>query len=96
MFPGPVWTVDIVIASVAAIAALALLIFYSRLARERTSRFTLGLAFISLVFLVQNIAAVLVYFRLASAYTADVALPIMAIHSMELVGIGAMVWMARQ
>ena len=96
MFPGPAWTVDIVIATVTAVAALVLLIFYSKLARERTSRFTLGLAFISLVFFVQNIAAVLVYFRLASTYTADVALPIMAIHSMELVGIGAMVWMARQ
>lgn len=96
MFPGPVWTVDIIIASVGAIAALVLLVFYFRLARERTSRFTLGLAVISLVFFVQNIAAMLVYFDLASTYSADVALPIMAIHAMELVGIGAMVWMARQ
>lgn len=88
--------VDIIIATVGGIAALALLVFYSRLARERTSRFTLGLALISLVFFVQNFAAVFVYFRLASAYSADVALPIMALHSMELVGIGVLVWVARQ
>ncbi len=96
MFPGPVWSVDIIIAAVGAVAALVLLVFYSRLAKERTSRFTLGLAFISLVFFVQKIAAALVYFRLAATYSADVALPIMAIHSMELAGIGAMVWMAKQ
>lgn len=96
MFPGPVWTVDIILAAAGGIAALALLVFYSRLARERMSRFTLGLAIFSLAFLIQNLAAVLVYLRLASAYSAEVALPIMALHSMELVGIGAMVWMARQ
>ena len=96
MLPGPAWTVDIVIAAVGATAALALLVFYSRLARERTSRFTLGLAFISLVFFVQNIAAAFVYLGLAATYSAGVAIPIMAIHSMELAGLGAMVWMARQ
>lgn len=96
MFPGPVWTADIVVAVVGAAAALALFIFYSRLARERTSRFTIGLAAIALVFFVQNVAAAFVYLRLASTYSADVALPVLAIHSMELAGIGAMVWMAGQ
>ena len=96
MFPGPVWTVDIILASVGAIAALVLLAFYLRLSIERRSRFTIGLAIFSLVFLVQNLAAAFVYFTLAPTYSADVALPIMAIHSMELVGIGTMVWMARQ
>ena len=96
MYPGPVWTVDIIIAAVGAVGALTLLVFYSRLARERASRFTLGLAVISLVFFIQNVAASLVYFGLAATYSADVALPIMAIHLMELVAIGAMVWMARQ
>lgn len=90
------WTMDIVLAAVGATAALTLFAFYLRLARERTSRFTLGLAIFSLVFFVQNIAAVLVYFGLASTYSAEVALPIMALHSMELLGIGAMVWVARQ
>ena len=96
MFPGPVWTIDITLAAVGSVAALALLVFYSRLARERRSRFTIGLAIFSLVFFVQNLAAVLVYFRLAPTYSAEVALPIMVIHSMELVGIGTIVWMARQ
>ena len=90
------WTVDIILAAVGAIAALALFVFYLRLARERTSRFTIGLAIFSLVFIAQNIAAVLLYFGLASTYSADVALPLLALHSMELVGIGAMVWIARQ
>lgn len=96
MFPGPVWTVDIVLATAGAVGALLLLVFYSKLAKERRSRFTLGLALFSLVFFVQNLAAVLVYYGLASSFSAQVALPLMALHSMELVGIGAMVWMVRQ
>lgn len=96
MFPGPVWTVDITLAAVGSAAALVLVVFYFRLARERKSRFTLGLAIFSLIFLVQNLAAIFVYYALASTYSVEVALPMMALHSMELVGIGAMVWMARQ
>ena len=96
MFPGPLWTVDIILAAVGAMAALVLLAFYSKLAMERRSRFTLGLAVFSLIFSLQNLAAVFIYLRLASAYSAEVAIPLMALHSMELVGIGAMVWMARQ
>lgn len=96
MFPGLVWTVDIILAGIGAIAALVLLVFYSRLARERMSRFTLALAIFSVVFFVQNIAAVFVYYELALTYSIDVALPMMALHLMELAGIGAMVWMARQ
>lgn len=96
MFPGPAWTVDIVLATAGAVGALLLLVFYTRLARERKSRFTLGLALFSLVFFVQNLAAGLIYLGLASNFSADVALPLMALHSMELVGIGAMVWMVRQ
>lgn len=93
---GTVWTIDVILAAASGIAALALLIFYSRLAKERRSRFTLGLAAFSLIFFVQSLVAVVVYLRFASVYTTDVALPIMALHSMELVGIGAMLWMARQ
>lgn len=96
MIPGPAWTVDIILATVGSVFALALLVFYSRLARERTSRFTLGLAVFSLVFLVQNLAAAIFYFRLASTYSTDVAFPLMALHAMELVGMGAMVWLASQ
>lgn len=96
MFPGPVWTIDIVLAAVGSVAALVLVIFYSRLARERKSRFTIGLAIFSVIFFVQNLAALFVYYVLASTYSVEVALPMMALHSMELVGIGAMVWMARQ
>lgn len=96
MFPGPAWTVDILLASAGAVAALLLLAFYARVVMQRRSRLALGLAIFSLVFLVQNIAAVVVYFGLAAAYSADVALPIMALHAMELVGVGAMVWVVRQ
>lgn len=90
------WTVDIILAAVGGIAALALFVFYIRLASERKSRFTIGLAIFSLVFVAQNIAAVLLYFGLAATYSADVALPLMALHSMELIGIGSMVWIAKQ
>ena len=96
MFPGPVWTVDIILAAIGTAAALVLVVFYSRLARERRSRFTLALAVFSFVFFIQNLAAVFVYYVLASTYSVEVALPMLALHSMELVGIGAMVWMARQ
>ena len=96
MIPGPMWMVDIILATIGSMFALALFVFYSRLARERTSRFTLGLAVFSLVFLIQNLAAALFYFRFASTYSADVALPLMALHTMELVGMGAMLWLASQ
>jgi hypothetical protein len=84
------------LATAGAAGALLLLVFYSRLARESRSRFTLGLVIFSLVFFVQNVTAALVYFGLASSYSAQVALPLMALHSMELVGMAVMVWMARQ
>ena len=93
---GPIWTLDIIIAVVSTVIMLSVLAFYLRKAREIKSRFSVGLCAFSLIFVVQNIIAVVAYFTLAQRYSADVALPLLALHVLGLTGFGVLAWIINQ
>ncbi|MHB8567961.1 MAG: hypothetical protein ACYC9U_12800 [Nitrososphaerales archaeon] len=90
------WMLDILISVATAFILVWLFAFYYRRLKEVRSRFTIGLALFCLIFLIQNVVAILIYYRLADVYSADVALPLLALGSLELAAFSALSWVVGQ
>ena len=91
-----IWTVDVFVALASVLVLGWLFGFYYRRVKEVKSRFTVGLAIFCLIFLAQNLVAVMIYFRLAEAYSIDVALPLLALNILGLIGFMILTWVVRQ
>lgn len=87
-----IWTIDIVVAVASAILMLWAFAFYFRRAKSVTSSFSLGLTLFTVLFLIQNLLAILFYFQLAQSYSADVALPMLTLNGIGLAAFATLVW----
>lgn len=89
---GPLWLVSMLVASITAIATGALLYIYARNLTHVRSRFAVGLVIFALAVIIQNILAVYFYFLLSQSFPAVVAIPLIIVGSLELAGIGTLLW----
>lgn len=91
-----VWFLDIAIAmATSAILVWIFAFYYKRVQKMRTT-FTIGLSVFSFIFLLQNILSIPIYYDLARVYGNDIALPFLALESLELLGFLALSWVVRQ
>lgn len=88
---GMLWMINITIAAGAAAALTGLVVVYARNVRAIRSPFTIGLLLFGLLFLAQNLAAILVYISMSDqGFTSTVALPMLALNVAGLAGVGAL------
>ncbi|MHB2036663.1 MAG: hypothetical protein ACYCPW_07985 [Nitrososphaerales archaeon] len=91
-----VWSLDIAIAvATSAILVWIFAFYYKRVQKMRTT-FTIGLSIFSFIFLLQNLLSIPIYYDLARVYANDIALPFLALESLELLGFTALSWVIRQ
>lgn len=90
------WTVDVVVAVASAVLMLWALAFYYGRARRVPSVFSVGLTIFTVIFLVQNLLAIVFYFQLAQTYSADVALPMLTLNGLGLAAFATLVWIIRR
>lgn len=90
------WALDIAIAVATSAILIWIFAFYYRRVKEMRTTFTLGLAVFSLIFLMQNLLSIPIYYILAGAYSSDIAMPFLALESLELLGFIALSWVIRQ
>ncbi|MEM0271111.1 MAG: hypothetical protein QW514_01010 [Thermoprotei archaeon] len=93
---GILWTADLFIAAVSAILTAWLFALYLRRAADLKSKFSYGLALLSGVFFAQSATSLGVYFTFSAKYSADVALPLLAMSILGLAGFAVLTWVARQ
>lgn len=89
---GPLWIVNIVLAGANAVLVTGLLSIYAKNFREIKSKFALGLLIFAGLFLVQNIAALMMFLDFATEYTSEVAIPLLVTSSLQTVGFAALLW----
>lgn len=91
------WIVNMVISAVSIIVLAGLLLVYAHNFRTIKSSFSVGLVLFSILFLVQNIAAVALYMSMATQnYGLAVAMPMLALNIAELTGFGVLFWISWQ
>ena len=91
-----VWFLNIAIAvAISTILVWIFAFYYKRVQKMRTT-FTIGLSVFSFIFLLQNLLSIPIYYDLAHAYGNDIALPFLALESLELLGFMALSWVVRQ
>ncbi|HVB12267.1 MAG TPA: hypothetical protein VNE86_03980 [Nitrososphaerales archaeon] len=91
-----VWFLDIAIAvATSAILVWIFTFYYKRVQKMRTT-FTIGLSVFSFIFLLQNLLSIPIYYDFARGYGNDIALPFLALESLELLGFIALSWVVRQ
>jgi hypothetical protein len=91
-----VWFLDIAIAVATSAILVWIFSFYYRRVREMRTVFTTGLSIFSFIFLLQNLLSIPIYYILAQAYGNDIAIPFLALESLELLGFIALSWVVRQ
>lgn len=91
-----VWFLDIAIAIATSIILVWIFSFYYRRVKEMRTTFTIGLSVFSFIFLLQNLLAIPTLYILSRAYGNDIALPFLALESLELLGFIALSWVVRQ
>lgn len=91
---GPFWLANIALAAVNAILVTGLLSMYLRNFRAIKSTFALGLLVFAGLFLVQNLAALMIFLDFATEYTAEVAIPLLVTNSLQTVGFSALLWVS--
>ena len=86
------WIANIVLSAVSVIVLSGLLLVYAKSFRSIKSTFSVGLVLFSVLFLVQNIAAMALYMSMAQSgkYGLDMAMPMLAINASQLVGFGVL------
>jgi hypothetical protein len=89
---GPYWLANITLAAVNVAIVTGLLYVYASNFGHLKSKLALGLIAFSIVLVAQNIAAVFMYWRLAQAYTAVVAAPVLLITVLETIGLLFLLW----
>jgi low affinity Fe/Cu permease len=91
-----IWFLDIAIAIATSAILLWIFLFYYRRVHEMRTVFTIGLSVFSFIFLLQNLLSIPIYYELARGYGNDIALPFLALESLELLGFVALSWVVRQ
>jgi hypothetical protein len=91
-----IWFLDIAIAIATSVILLWIFLFYYRRVHEMRTVFTIGLSVFSFIFLLQNLLSIPIYYELARGYGNDIALPFLALESLELLGFVALSWVVRQ
>ncbi|MEM0286830.1 MAG: hypothetical protein QXG05_01495 [Nitrososphaerota archaeon] len=95
-FLASIWTIDIIVALASAVLMVYAFLFYFGKARKMSSSFSLGLTAFTGIFVLQNLIAVFFYYQLAKEYSADVALPMLALNGLGLMAFAVLVWVIRR
>ncbi len=91
------WIANMIISAVSIVVLSGLLLVYSQNFRAIKSSFSVGLVLFSVLFLVQNIAAIALYLSMATAnYGLSVAMPMLALNVAELTGFSVLFWISWQ
>jgi hypothetical protein len=91
-----VWAIDVFVAAIGVVLMTMVLLFYLGKLREARSKFTVGLTVLSATFLVQGLLAITFYLLFAQTYSAELALPLLALDILGLVGFATLFWLTRQ
>jgi len=89
---GPFWAANIGLAVLNMAVVAGMLYVYTRNFGALHSKLALGLIAFSGVLIIQNVVAAFMYWQLAQAYAAAVAVPILVITSLETVGLLFLFW----
>ena len=89
---GPFWVANIALAAVNMVVVAGVLYIYTKNFSALQSKLALGLIAFSSILVIQNVAAVFMYWQLAQAYTATVAIPILVITILETTGLLFLFW----
>jgi hypothetical protein len=89
---GPIWAANIALAAVNMCVVAGVLYIYTRNFSALRSKLALGLIAFSSILVIQNVAAALMYWQLAQAYSAAVAIPILVITALETTGLLFLFW----
>ncbi len=89
---GPFWAANIALAVVNMVVVASVLYIYTKNFGALRSKLALGLIAFSSILVIQNIAATFMYWQLAQAYTAAVAIPILMITALETTGLLILFW----
>jgi hypothetical protein len=93
---GPVWGVDLVIATISAGLIAWVFVLYLKRAVDVKSKFSFGLALLSGIFLAESVTSVGVFYHFSKKYSVDVAFPLLALSLLGLAGFSALLWVAKQ
>jgi hypothetical protein len=96
MATGPVWTLDLGTAMVSVVLTAWVFALYLRRATSVKSKFSVGLALLSGLLFAQSLTSVGVYYHLSAAYSADVAIPLLAVSTLDLASFIVLIWIAKQ
>jgi hypothetical protein len=91
-----IWFLDIAVAIATSAILIWIFVFYYRRVKELRTTFTLGLSVFSFIFLLQNVLSIPIYYELSRAYANSIALPFLALESLELLAFIALSWVVRQ
>ncbi len=89
---GPFWTVSIALAVVNMAVVACVLYIYAKNFGALHSKLALGLITFSSILFIQNVTAAFMYWQLAQAYSAAVAIPILVITALETTGLTFLFW----
>lgn len=88
---GMLWMINVAVAVGAAAVLTGLVVVYARNVRAIRSPFTIGLLLFGLLFLAQNLVAILVYISMNDqGFGPTVAVPMLALNVAGLAGVGAL------
>lgn len=93
---GPVWSADIALAAASVLLTAWIFVLYLKRAAEIRSRFSYGLAALSAIFFAESLATIGIYYSFSARYTADVAMPLLALSALSLAGFVVLLWIAKQ
>jgi len=89
---GPYWIANIALA-VANMCVVALVLYiYAKNFGALRSKLAIGLIAFSSILVLQNVVAAIMYWQLAQAYAAAVAIPILMITALETTGLLFLFW----
>jgi len=89
---GPFWAANVALAAVNMLVVAGVLYVYAKNFGALRSKLALGLIAFSSILVIQNVAAMFMYWHLAQAYTAAVAIPILVITTLETTGLLFLFW----
>ena len=89
---GPFWAANIALAVVNMAVVAGVLYIYAKNFGALRSKLALGLIAFSSILVIQNVTAAFMYWQLAQAYSAAVAIPILLITALETTGLLVLFW----
>ncbi|HIQ29520.1 MAG TPA: hypothetical protein EYH45_03045 [Candidatus Caldiarchaeum subterraneum] len=92
---GPLWIVNIIISLLIIVSLLYVLKTFVHTRSVVRSRLVNALIIFTVVFIIQNLFAVYLYFDLAESYSADMAYQLLILNLLGLTGFSIFVYVAR-